>query len=349
MNDEYRDVAAVFERITPGGPRPEGWAARARRRSRARRAAVGVSAVAAFALLAAPLAMSLGDLGPPSQNAMPADPVTEEPWEPPTECTGDVQGLVTDGELGDVVAGVYCWDSGGEGLHAPMDSARQLHAEEVDVIVAALEASRGHAADPLASCLATWCPDPNIAQIWLTTDDGKGIAVTEQVDGRLLWSEPGGGDWMYPAEPMLPNDDPYVRAALDGVLAFSRAVNVEHRSACWVEQEPAEADLGTATSGHLCDPTGTTVAEIERPVPADVVTLVVDAAASELEPVGEQEPAIPTGWSLTLLHDDDRVSWLNQLADGSFAYQDPQGGEWQWTPSGEAAAVLQDLGVAHLR
>lgn len=340
MNN-YRDVAEVLQRIVPEGPEPQGWATRARRRSRGRRALAGVAAVAVVSLLAVPTAMSLMEMSRPDQRAIPAEPDSVGPWEPPVQCVTPTAELDPAGvDPADVVAGTYCWsDESGT-----MSHARQLSGDELVVVTRALGLSQALGSGSTVETLPE-CSEPFDGQIWLEADGG-GVLVQEGRECGLVWRDADGDLLRYSPATEDGDEARRIRAAFDGIFAFSRAMEVPDRSVCWAKREPAHGVLSDAVSGHLCDPTGTTVAGIERELPDAVVALVAESAASQLVPAGS--PVLPTGWSLVLSSPEGQVFWLSQLADGTLAYQDEAGDEWVWAPTGETAEALRDVGLDHL-
>ena len=149
-----------------------------------------------------------------------------------------------------------------------------------------------------------------------------------------------------------------------GVVANNQMAYLDGGKACWVSGGItwSSQPLDIAVSGYLCDPTGTTSADVERAIPSDVVALIASSAQRSLEPATVVCPygptcdsAVrnslgwrPTGWSLILKDAGGNAFYLNQRADGAFAYQGYDGSEWLWTPAGEAADALRALGMAHV-
>lgn len=354
--DDDKLVADLLNRAAPHGPEPDGWAANARRRSNRVRASVGVAAVAVVALVTFPLVSPMADfVGNKTPAApAPASPTeTELSWEPPAGCLSGDAGQGPSVPLSNVKSGAHCYmqDEGS------FTMANQLGRQELEIVLEALEESLGNPAEGMVQCLALGtdedgnelCPSPIIGTIWLESDEGGRILVTEQRDGSLLWTDEHGFSWMTLGSDLRTN------AALDGVLSMSRAAALgadgptADPGVCfgWAgELEWSKQGLGAAVGGVLCDPTGTSAEDAERELPADVVTTVAEAMADE-RTRGDSR-AYPSGWSLILKDADGAVFHLNQLSDGSITYQDPDGGEWSWVPSGAALEALRGVGMAHL-
>ncbi len=361
MTDDYTDVVDVLERVAPHGPEPDGWAMRARRRSNRRRGAVGVVALAVVGLMAVPLASPVVDLLAPGIPAGPAEQPTEDlaeaPWTPAVGCLMTTSVPATTAAPGDVVVGEYCWDPG----LVRMQRSARLGLDDLRVVVAALDPALAVPGDAADLCAGTTCADPAVGLFWLEAANQGGILVVEKSDGRLVWSDASGAVWTFPARS---GDDSQLRAALDGVVANRQSAYLDGGKACWASGGItwSSQPLDIAVSGYLCDPTGTTSADVERAIPADVVALIASSAQRSLVPatvVCPYGPTCdsaarnslgwrPTGWSLILLDAGGNAFYLSQRADGAFAYQGYDGSEWLWTPTGQAADALRALGMAHV-
>lgn len=361
MTDEYTDVVDVLERVAPYGPEPHGWAARARRRSNRRRGAVGVISLVAVGLIAAPLVSPVVDFLAPGIPAgpaeRPADDPAEAPWTASVGCLMTSSIPATTAAPGDIVVGEYCWDPG----LLWMQRSGRLSSDDLRVVVAALDPSVAVPGEASDLCAGTTCAEPAVGQFWLEAADRGGILVVEKADGRLVWHDSAGAVWSFPGRA---GGDSQLRAALDGVVANNQMAYLDGGKACWVSGGItwSSQPLDIAVSGYLCDPTGTTSADVERAIPSDVVALIASSAQRSLEPATVVCPygptcdsAVrnslgwrPTGWSLILKDAGGNAFYLIQRVDGAFAHQGYDGREWLWTPTGEAADALRALGMAHI-
>ncbi len=327
------EISEVLDRIAPYGPEPKGWAELAKKRNTQRRAATGVAAVALAAVLVVPVMGQLLDRSIPTALSTPTpSPSTDDSTllkELPEECQAfagvpDVAAMT----IADAVEGYYCF-SPQEGSWHGMELADEELLPILQDIAA--ESEPGLSQDVTAQ----------VAHLYLVSDSGAALSVAQDVDGRFWWRQLDGTLMMW--KPSGASE-----ARVEGTLTpVTRSDFAQDLQACWQETTFSTKPITDAASGVLCDPTGTTLETAEKKIPQELVQQIVEQAGSTWVPVAN-DTRHGSGRSVILLDDEGAAFHLNQLIDGSMTWQQPDGSDLQWTPSGHVAEALSDLGMKYL-
>lgn len=327
------EIFEVLDRIAPYGPEPKGWAELAKKRNTQRRAATGVAAVTLAAVLVVPVMGQLLDRSIPTALSTPSpSPSTDDSTlldELPEECK--VFAGVPDAAartIGDVVKGYYCF-SPQEGFWHGMELANEELLPILQDIAA--ESEPGISEDMTAQA----------AHLYLMSDAAAALSVAQDVDGRFWWRQLDGTLMMWKPSGVS-------EARVEGTLTpVTRSDFAQDLQACWQETTFSTKPITDAASGVLCDPTGTTLETAEKKIPQELVQQIVEQASSTWVPVAN-DTRHGSGRSVILLDDEGDVFHLNQLIDGSMTWQQPDGSDLRWTPSGHVAEALSDLGMKYL-
>ena len=329
------EIFEVLDRIAPYGPEPKGWAELAKKRNTQRRAATGVAAVALAAVLVVPVMGQLLDRSIPTALSTPTpSPSIDDDTllkELPEECKAfpgvpDVAAMTID----DAVEGYYC-SNPREGYWGTME----LSDEELMPI---LEDMAAESVPGVSQDMVT-----QEGHLYLVSDSGATLSVAQDVDGRFWWRERDGTLMAWKPSGVS-------EARVEGTLTFKLASSSDFAKdleTCWQETTFSTKPIADAASGVLCDPTGTTLETAEKKIPQELVQQIVEQASSTWVPVAN-DTRHGSGRSVILLDDEGDAFHLNQLIDGSMTWQQPDGSDLQWTPSGHVAEALSDLGMKYL-
>lgn len=330
MNDH--EISDVLDRLAPHGPEPTGWAVRAVKRSNRRRMATAAVAVVVAGFAVVPVVTQLSERQIPTVLSTPSPSSSIDlMWpleEPPEECH-EFEGLpdVHRVPLGEVIGGFYCLP--GEDGHR---GASGLGPDDL-LFVSAMEMQSGPGTeDEIAA---------QVAHLWLFSASGDATSVVEDADGRYWWRTTDGNLMVWTPQ----GSD---AADVEGTLTTRRLLARKWPlKACWQEISFSTEPLTDAVEGVVCDPTGATLEEVEQQVPENLVQRIVEQANSSWVPVSG-DTRRGNGRSIILMDGGGAAFYLHQLTDGTLTWQQPDGSDLQWTPSGDVAEALTDLGMKYL-